>query len=128
MRFVARNELLNITNAVVIILMLFLGGRILLRLFSANPQTPFVVWVYNASDFLMIPFRGIFRSVPVTTGGVIDIPALFSIAIYLILGLVVTYLIQMTSSEQEEDINEKHTFEHHRGLEHHKENVHTHLH
>lgn len=62
---------------------LILGVRILLKLFSANPNAAFTGWMYNLSEPLVKPFNNIFPS-PVLGGQfVLDIPALFALFIYM---------------------------------------------
>lgn len=60
--------------------------RVVLLLFSANPLTPFVNFVYNTSNYFMAPFRGIFPPHAAEfSGGYLDTSALFAALVYLIL-------------------------------------------
>ena len=59
-----------------------LGISVFLQAFSANPTTPFVKWIYNASATFMQPFRGIFPPRQVSETGYIDSAAIFAMIIY----------------------------------------------
>ncbi len=121
MRTEIRNTLLNITNTVLLIIVFFLVARILFRLFSANPLTPFVSWTYTISGFLMKPFIGIFRPQSTSTG-ILDIPAIFSTLAYLVLGLIVMYLIHVLTTEPQVEPEDDRLYHGHR------REIHTHTH
>lgn len=72
-----------------------LGLRVLLRLFAANPDASFVNWIYNMSDTLLAPFRGIFPLATLKPGYVLDTSALFAMAVYAIAGYMILSLIAM---------------------------------
>ncbi len=59
-----------------------LGLSVFLQAFSANPDTPFVKFIYNTSSTFLEPFRGIFPSKPVNQTGYIDVAAIFAMIIY----------------------------------------------
>lgn len=59
-----------------------LGISVFLQMFSANPDTPFVRFIYHTSATFMEPFRGIFPSKPVGVSGYIDVAAIFAMIIY----------------------------------------------
>lgn len=80
--------LVGVINIVLSIIAFFLGLRIILRLFSANPATPFVAWVYNISEFFLSPFRGIFPNMGIETG-VLDMVAIIALVGYMLLGYLV---------------------------------------
>jgi uncharacterized protein YggT (Ycf19 family) len=76
-----------------------LGIRFLLKLFGANPGALFVRWVYETSQPLLHPFAGMFP--PAADGRFIfDFNTLFAIAIYALIGYVISelvvYLYQLT--------------------------------
>ena len=56
--------------------------RILLKLFAANPGTPFVQWVYNTSQPLLTPFLGMFPSPSLTEGIVVEFSAIVGLLVY----------------------------------------------
>jgi len=66
---------------------LFLGLRVLLRLFGANPDVGFVQWIYHSSEALMQPFRGIFPTATITPDHVVDFSALFAMLVYGLIGM-----------------------------------------
>lgn len=61
---------------------IFLGVRVILRFFAANPDNGFVQWVYNSSNVLMEPFRGIFQTAVIGRNHVVDFSALFAMVVY----------------------------------------------
>lgn len=72
---------------------IILGLRIFFRLFNANPDATFVEWVYRTSATIMEPFRGVFSPAVIERGIVLDIPAIFALIMYLIIGIVLMALI-----------------------------------
>lgn len=66
----------------------FLGLRVILRLFAANPDNGFVQFIYNSSNVLMQPFRGIFPVEHLGNGHIIDFSALFAMVIYALVALL----------------------------------------
>lgn len=77
-----------------------LGLRVLLRLFAANPDASFVSWIYNMSDTLLTPFRGIFPVATIKPGYVLDTSALFAMAVYAIAGYLILSLLGMLPVRQ----------------------------
>lgn len=65
-----------------------------LLLFSANPDTPFVRFVYEVARDFGQPFRGIFPTHPVGETGYLSTTALFAIIMYLLFSAVVHALIE----------------------------------
>lgn len=70
-----------------------LGLRVIFRLFAAN-HVQFVTWVYNTSDSLLSPFRGIFPSTSIGNGHVLDFTALFGMLIYALFGIVLVAILR----------------------------------
>lgn len=70
--------------------------RFIFLLFGANATTPFVDWIYNVTDPLVLPFAGIFGDPDVTEGiataGTFDIAALIAMVVY---GLIGTILLRV---------------------------------
>lgn len=64
-----------------------------LELFIANESTPFVRWVFRATDRIMQPFRGIFPAVEGESGSIFDPALLFAIFMYWLLALGMHALI-----------------------------------
>lgn len=59
-----------------------LGLRVFLLATSANPDTPFVKFIYNTSSDFLNPFRAIFPPHPVGQTGYLDVSSLFAMIIY----------------------------------------------
>lgn len=92
-----RNILVYLINIILGVVAFFLGFRILFELFSANPSTPFVSWIYNVSSNLMTPFSGIFPNIRLGGGAAFDIVALVSLVAYTILAqLLITVVDAVT--------------------------------
>lgn len=72
---------------------IFLGLRVLLRLFGANPEAPFVQWVYRSTDTLLQPFRGIFPTETIARDYVVDFSALFALLVYGLIGMALLSLV-----------------------------------
>jgi hypothetical protein len=79
-----RNIIVWLLDLVMAVLAFFLGLRIVFRLFDANPQTPFVNWIYRTSDNLVFPFSGIFPNLNLGTGA-FDVVAVIALLAYLVL-------------------------------------------
>lgn len=95
-RFIA-----GLINFFVAIAEIFLGLRVLLRLFGANSSNAFVQWVYDSSSVLLQPFRGIFPTAEVAPGSVVDFSALFVMLVYGLIGMAFLWLANwMTPTER----------------------------
>lgn len=94
-RYVAVN-LLNFFTAVV---ESFLGLRFLLKLFGANDTNGFVSWVYEMSDVLLEPFRGIFPAKVFENQYVLEFSTLFAMLMYAIIALLLMWLITAITPE-----------------------------
>jgi uncharacterized protein YggT (Ycf19 family) len=64
-----------------------------LELFAANEGTPFVRWVFRATDRIMQPFRGIFPAVEGESGSLFDPALLFAMFMYWLFALGMHALI-----------------------------------
>lgn len=72
-----------------------LGLRVLFRLFAAIGNVQFVQWVYNASDTLLEPIRGVFPVGHIGNGHVLDFTALFGMLVYALLGVVLVAILRV---------------------------------
>jgi uncharacterized protein YggT (Ycf19 family) len=70
-----------------------LAFRVIFRLFNANNTASFVSWIYDTSDTLMAPFRGIFPPQEIVRGHVLDVSALFAMLMYALIGYVLAALL-----------------------------------
>lgn len=85
----------------------FLGLRILLRFFAANPDNHFVSWIYNSSDVLMQPFRGIFPPTVIGRDHVVDFSALFAMVIYALVGMFLVWLVGLLTPDRRTTVVKK---------------------
>lgn len=80
---------------------IFLGLRVILRLFGANPEAPFVQWIYDSSSVLLQPFRGIFPPETIAQNHVVDMTALFALLVYGLLGMALLSLVVWLTPAEE---------------------------
>lgn len=80
------NIILEIVEAII-------GIHILLKLFHANPNVPFVNWMYRLSAPLLRPFNGIFHDIVFQGKYDLDLSAIFALIIYGIIGYLLILLI-----------------------------------
>lgn len=109
----ARYILISLLNIALGVIAFFLGLRIVLRLFAANPETPFVSWVYGVSNTLIDPFRGIFPNAAIGTEAVFDVPAfialiVYAMIIYLAIALVDAAMRAVIRTDHEQVETERH--------------------
>jgi uncharacterized protein YggT (Ycf19 family) len=76
-----------------IVCSVILAMAFFLELFNANESTPFVDWVFRATERIMQPFRGIFPSIEGQHGSVFDPALLFAIFIYWLLAIGMQALV-----------------------------------
>jgi uncharacterized protein YggT (Ycf19 family) len=76
-----------------IVCTVILAMAFFLELFNANEGTPFVAWVFRATDRIMQPFRGIFPAVEGESGSLLDPALLFAMFMYWLLALGMQSLI-----------------------------------
>lgn len=88
----------NLLNFFLAVVEGFLGLRFLLKLFGANANTGFVDWVYEMSDVLLEPFRGIFPARIFDNRYVFEFSTLFAMLMYAIIGLILIYLINAVTA------------------------------
>ena len=85
--------LAGLINFFLALVEIFLGLRVILRFFGANPNNDFVHWIYTSSTTLMDPFRGIFHTVVVGNNHVIDFSAIFAMIVYGLVALAFAALV-----------------------------------
>jgi hypothetical protein len=69
-----------------------LGARVLLKLAAADPSVPFAVFVYRASAWFLVPFRGL-TAAPSANGVVFEVSTIIAMAAYVLAGWLVVRLI-----------------------------------
>jgi uncharacterized protein YggT (Ycf19 family) len=78
-----------IVYALVLATAILLTLNFLLRLFGANSDNAFVVWVYRSTDRAMQPFRGIFPTHQLNdSSAALDFSVLFAALVYFIIALL----------------------------------------
>jgi hypothetical protein len=87
-----RNILITVLDLALAAIVFFLGLRIVLELFSANPATPFVAWVYTVSEGLVTPFAGIFGNLFLGIG-TLDVTAVIALFFYGLLFYLVRAIV-----------------------------------
>ena len=97
MNYAITTLLARVLNFVLAVIVFFLGFRIIFQLFSANPNTPFVAWIYDVSSVIMSPFRGIFPSQAIGES-LFDLPAFIALLIYAVVIQVIINLFDGLST------------------------------
>lgn len=72
-----------------------LALRIVLLMLSANPETPFVEFVYGLSWYFVVPFYGIFDQ-PDYTRFYVDTSSIVAIIVYWLLAVGLAKLVNIT--------------------------------
>lgn len=80
---------------VVVIVDILLLLRGLFHLFGAR-VVGFASFIYNVTDFLVAPFRGIFKN-PEIEGSYFDTASLVAIIVYILLGWIIVRLIDLST-------------------------------
>ncbi len=94
--------MLFLVNAVFVVIGFLLVMRLTLRFFGANPNSPFVTWIYESSDSLLAPFAGIFPVTRLGSSFVIDVPVLFALIVYGFLGYLILEAIEVIAFRAED--------------------------
>lgn len=63
------------------VLELLILMRVFLKLMAANPNSPFALMVYSATDLFLFPFFGL-TATPAIEGSVFEIPSLIAMVVY----------------------------------------------
>jgi uncharacterized protein YggT (Ycf19 family) len=77
---------------------IFLALRFILLFFTANRANDFVGFIYNSSDALLQPFRGIFPTTTVGQDHLVSFSTLFAMVIYALFGAVVIAFLHFLGS------------------------------
>lgn len=84
---------------------ILLAFRFVFKLLGANSGSPFVQGIYNASNGLIRPFRGIFPT-PVVEGSVFEWTTLVAIAVYAVIAYGIVYLLQLVKPVNPQEVEE----------------------
>lgn len=85
-------DLLSLIMGVVETILTF---RFVLKLLGANPQTPFVQWIYDMSAPLLQPFVYMFPTPSVNGGYSLEFTTLFALFAYAFAGYILTEVLDM---------------------------------
>ncbi|MDP3880699.1 MAG: YggT family protein [bacterium] len=91
---VALYRLVRLVDYIAYIIVSLLLLRFVLKLFGANPATPFVDFIYSIAGFFLAPFQFIFANSPAPEpGSIIEWSVLVAIIVYWLIALAITKLI-----------------------------------
>ncbi len=85
-------KLVRLVWILITVLEALLGFRFLLKLFGANPQSPFADFVYSASALLVSPFRNLVVN-PSVGRGVFEFTTLIALLVYIFLGWLLVQVL-----------------------------------
>jgi len=72
---------------------LFLTVRFVLHFFAVNPHNGFAQWIFNSTNSIMTPFRGVFTQTIVGHPHYVDLETLFVMAVYAVVAVILGALI-----------------------------------
>lgn len=93
-------SILLLANAIFGFIEFIIGLRIILKLFGANPLTPFSQWVYETSTPLLQPFQGMFPAPRLTGNFVIEFSALFALLVYALISYAISEVVAYLSTRR----------------------------
>ena len=96
------DSLASIVNFVVSLLEILLIVRLFLKFFGANSNALFVRWIYDTSDPILSPFRGIFPSPAIQDQYILEFSTIFAIIIYALAGFLIVSLIESVTLSLED--------------------------
>lgn len=78
----------------------FLAIRFVLEFFANDPNGGFAAWIYHSTNGLLSPFRSVFTySVP-GHPHVVDLPLLFIMLSYMVVGGLLTLLLGLANTDK----------------------------
>lgn len=87
--------LISLINLVSGVAVFGLFVRFLFRLFGANPEAGIVEFIYDSTQPLLDPFRGIFRPDVIDPDNVLEYSSLIAIIFYLLFAWLLIALIRL---------------------------------
>jgi hypothetical protein len=96
-RYYRTTSLRILIDLIFVVIEILIGLRILLKLFGASTQAPFVDWIYQTSQPLVSPFLGIFPSARIEGPFLIEISAIFALIIYLFIHYILDWIVDEIS-------------------------------
>lgn len=91
----------TLTSIIMSLVEAIISLRIVLKLFGANANAPFVMWIYETSRPLLTPFEGMFPTPRITEGLVIEISSLFALIVYAFAGYLIEEGIKFFEAQSE---------------------------
>lgn len=85
----------GIISFIVAVIAILIAIRIVLKLLAANTTSSFTSLIYGITDPLVGPFQSIFGTPTAGNGSVFELSSLLAIAIYLLVGWLLTRLVQL---------------------------------
>lgn len=85
----------GVISFIVAVIAILIAIRIVLKLLAANTASGFTSLIYGITNPLVGPFQSIFGTPPVGNGGVFELSSLLAIVIYLLVGWLLTRLVQL---------------------------------
>lgn len=93
----------NIVYYILGVLEVLLAFRLVFKLLGANPQSPFISFIYSVSQAFLMPFTGIFRSA-VTKGieaqSVLEPTTIIAMIVYAVIAWGIVKLIEISKPAQ----------------------------
>ncbi len=77
-----------------IVLEIFIGFRVFLKLIAANPESGFASFVYTITAPFLAPFAGL-TTTPSANGSVLEISSLIAMVVYALLFWLAVYVIHL---------------------------------
>lgn len=71
----------------------FLAVRFILHFFAVSPTNGFSTWIFNSTDAMMTPFRGVFTTSVMGNPHYVDFQTLFVMAAYGVFSLVMMWFV-----------------------------------
>jgi len=82
-------------SLVIGIIAILIAIRVVLKLLAANTESGFTQFIYNVTGPLVRPFLNIFGTPAADNGAVFETSSILAIAIYLLVGWLLTKLVQL---------------------------------
>jgi uncharacterized protein YggT (Ycf19 family) len=85
----------GLISFVIAVIAILIAIRLVLKLLAANTDSSFTNLIYGVTGPMVAPFQGIFGTPAAGNGAVFELSSLLAIAIYLLVGWLLTRLVQL---------------------------------
>jgi uncharacterized protein YggT (Ycf19 family) len=85
----------GLISFVIAVIAILIAIRLVLKLLAANTASSFTNLIYGVTNPLVAPFQNIFGTPAADSGATFEISSLLAIAIYLLVGWLLTRLVQL---------------------------------